>query len=96
MPNTNGRPPVIRTPEFHNICNRVRDLRERMGMSRPEFGEAVGVPTTTLKSIELGYREGSSMLYHRMTCKFKEPAKVLAYLFGYAELEETPELQETK
>ena len=36
---------------------RLRMLREMMGMSRPVFADAVGIPPTTLKNYELGYRQ---------------------------------------
>lgn len=36
---------------------RVRKIREAMGMSRPKFADMLGVPPTTLKNYELGYRE---------------------------------------
>lgn len=35
---------------------RIRMLREMVGLSRPKFAEALGVPQTTLKNYELGYR----------------------------------------
>ncbi len=36
---------------------RIRMIREALGMSRPKFAELIGVPATTLKNYELGYRE---------------------------------------
>ncbi|MGY4028477.1 helix-turn-helix domain-containing protein [Aeromonas rivuli] len=36
---------------------RLRQLRESLGMSRPKFAEQLGIPPTTLKNYELGYRE---------------------------------------
>lgn len=38
-------------------CSRMRQLREAMGLSRPKFAEKLGIPPTTLKNYELGYRE---------------------------------------
>ena len=36
---------------------KIRHIRETMGLSRPKFAELLGVPPTTLKNYELGYRE---------------------------------------
>lgn len=36
---------------------RIRVLREMLGLSRPKFAAAVGINVTTLKNYELNYRE---------------------------------------
>ena len=36
---------------------RLRQLRERLGLSRPKFADLLGIPPTTLKNYELNYRE---------------------------------------
>lgn len=36
---------------------RLRQLRERLGLSRPKFASLLGIPPTTLKNYELNYRE---------------------------------------
>ncbi|MGL4448719.1 MAG: helix-turn-helix domain-containing protein [Shewanella sp.] len=36
---------------------RVRQLRHRLRMSRPAFAAALGIPPSTLKNYELGYRQ---------------------------------------
>lgn len=36
---------------------RLRLLREQLRLSRPKFAEKLGIPPTTLKNYELGYRE---------------------------------------
>ncbi len=41
----------------HEARRRLRQLREAMGLSRPKFAEKLGIPPTTLKNYELGYRE---------------------------------------
>ncbi|RKJ92161.1 XRE family transcriptional regulator [Aeromonas veronii] len=46
---------------MHHLCYearlRLRQLREAMGLSRPKFADLLGIPPTTLKNYELGYRE---------------------------------------
>jgi putative transcriptional regulator len=45
-------------PPLNNACrNRLRLLRERLGLSRPKFADMLGIPPTTLKNYELNYRE---------------------------------------
>jgi transcriptional regulator with XRE-family HTH domain len=41
----------------HEARQRVRQLREAMGLSRPKFADKLGVSPLTLKNYELGYRE---------------------------------------
>ncbi|MDX7786729.1 helix-turn-helix domain-containing protein [Aeromonas caviae] len=36
---------------------RLRQLREFLGLSRPKFATQLDIPPTTLKNYELGYRE---------------------------------------
>ncbi|MFL9590465.1 helix-turn-helix domain-containing protein [Aeromonas schubertii] len=36
---------------------RLRILRESLGLSRPKFADMLGIPPTTLKNYELNYRE---------------------------------------
>ena len=40
-----------------SVGQKIRHIRETMGLSRPKFAELLGVPPTTLKNYELGYRE---------------------------------------
>ena len=40
-----------------SVGQKIRHIRESMGLSRPKFAELLGVPPTTLKNYELGYRE---------------------------------------
>lgn len=40
-----------------SVGQKIRLIRETMGLSRPKFAELLGVPPTTLKNYELGYRE---------------------------------------
>ncbi|HDN9511149.1 helix-turn-helix domain-containing protein [Aeromonas salmonicida] len=41
----------------HHARRRLRQLREALQLSRPKFAEKLGIPQTTLKNYELGYRE---------------------------------------
>lgn len=41
----------------HHAAKRLRQLREKLGMSRPKFADLLQIPPTTLKNYELGYRE---------------------------------------
>jgi DNA-binding transcriptional regulator YiaG len=36
---------------------RLRQLRDSLGLSRPKFAQQLDIPPTTLKNYELGYRE---------------------------------------
>ena len=45
------------TPELPVLAAKLRRLREHIGMSRPAFAELLGIPPTTLKNYENGYRE---------------------------------------
>nr|WP_268855007.1 helix-turn-helix transcriptional regulator [Aeromonas enteropelogenes] len=54
MPNTN----LLSISSLNRqTCRRLRRLREVMGLSRPKFADKLGIPPTTLKNYELGYRE---------------------------------------
>ena len=39
------------------VGQKIRQIRETVGLSRPKFAELLAVPPTTLKNYELGYRE---------------------------------------
>ena len=39
------------------VGKKIRQIREAVGLSRPKFADLLGVPPTTLKNYELGYRE---------------------------------------
>ena len=41
----------------HHAAKRLRQLRERLALSRPKFAAMLDIPPTTLKNYELGYRE---------------------------------------
>lgn len=41
----------------HHAAKRLRQLREQLKLSRPKFADQLGIPATTLKNYELGYRE---------------------------------------
>lgn len=53
---TIGTQAVIDFNLVHHNGFRIRMIRELLGMSRPKFAEALGIPPTTLKNYELGYR----------------------------------------
>ena len=40
-----------------SVGQKIRQIREVVGLSRPKFAELLSVPPTTLKNYELGYRE---------------------------------------
>ncbi|MDF2415460.1 helix-turn-helix domain-containing protein [Aeromonas sp. 1HA1] len=45
-------------PRLNDECRkRLRELRERLGLSRPKFADLLGIPPSTLKNYELNYRE---------------------------------------
>ena len=45
------------------VGKKIRQIREAMGASRPEFADLMKMPAATLKNYELGYREvGGSFL----------------------------------
>ena len=41
----------------HHAAKRLRQLRERLALSRPKFAALLDIPPTTLKNYELNYRE---------------------------------------
>ena len=45
------------TPELPILAAKLRRLREHLKLSRPAFAELLGIPPTTLKNYENGYRE---------------------------------------
>lgn len=38
------------------LCQKLRRVREHLGLSRPKMAEMLDVPPTTLKNYELAYR----------------------------------------
>ena len=40
-----------------SVGQKIRQIHETVGLSRPKFAELLSVPPTTLKNYELGYRE---------------------------------------
>jgi len=45
------------TPELPTLAAKLRRPREHLQLSRPAFAELLGIPPTTLKNYENGYRE---------------------------------------
>ena len=45
------------TADLSLLATKIRRVREHMGLSRPPFANMLGIPMTTLKNYELGYRE---------------------------------------
>ena len=45
------------TPELPVLAAKLRRLREHLKLSRQAFAELLGIPPTTLKNYENGYRE---------------------------------------
>ena len=61
---------------------RVRVLRETIGLSRPKFATAVGICPTTLKNYELNYRELSIPSALAVSSCFKNEASVTLFILG--------------
>lgn len=38
------------------LCQKLRHVRDLLGVSRPVFAEMLGIPPTTLKNYEMAYR----------------------------------------
>ena len=38
------------------LCQKLRRVRDHLGVSRPVFAEMLGIPPTTLKNYEMAYR----------------------------------------
>lgn len=64
--------------KIHNvvaIAIRLRVLREQfMSCSRPLFADLIGLPPTTIKNYELGYREVSATLLSAVTVRLGQGA----------------------
>lgn len=56
MPMPNTEMPSMTTLN-DSTRQRLRQLREALGLSRPKFAAQLDIPPTTLKNYELGYRE---------------------------------------
>ena len=50
------------TADLSLLATKIRRVREHMGLSRPPFANMLGIPMTTLKNYELGYRDSSADL----------------------------------
>lgn len=64
------------------LGQRIRTVRESMEMSRPDFAAMLGIPETTLKNYELGYRTAVpaslllALLHNKRTAEYSD------YLLG--------------
>ncbi|XEI33434.1 helix-turn-helix domain-containing protein [Aeromonas veronii] len=47
----------------HRAAKRLRQLREQLNLSRPQFAALLGMSPLTLKNYELGYREIGGSLF---------------------------------
>lgn len=74
-------------PKVSDIAERIRKLREACGLSRPKFAAVLdGMPPTTLKNYELGYREPGAKVIQDVGIVFGPD--VLAWLvLGLGELD---------
>lgn len=61
---------------------RIRVLREMIGLSRPKFADAVGINVTTLKNYELSYRELAVDPAVKIARCFRDSNSVALYLIG--------------
>ena len=48
------------TADMTLLAAKLRRVREHLGLSRPPFASMLGIPMTTLKNYELGYRDSSA------------------------------------
>ena len=60
---------------FMDIANRIKELRESIGMNRREFSEYTGIPIRTLEDWEAGRRTPPEYV-----------PRLLAYMLKYEEL----------
>lgn len=72
-------------PALNTECvKRMRQMREKLGLSRPKFAEWLGIPPTTLKNYENGYREISGGLL-LIIAKHPELKQHFQWLCGHVE-----------
>lgn len=78
---------------LHNVAIAAKNLRvfrERWAkMSRPKFANILGIPPTTLKNYELGYREVGTCIYNGIYNRFGKDA--LLFVMANVPLIELPE-----
>ena len=69
---------MTKLDNLHNVAISAKNLRvfrERYAkMSRPKFAEILGIPPTTLKNYELGYREVGVCIYNGIYNRFGKDA----------------------
>lgn len=77
------------TTEINDVCRaRIRQMREKLGFSRPVFADRVNMTYTTIKSYELGYRTVSLAYATTLAKQFpKQEVQALAYLTGLSDKE---------
>ena len=51
------------TADMTLLAAKLRRVREHLGLSRPPFANMLGIPMTTLKNYELGYRDSSADVF---------------------------------
>ena len=71
------------------VGKKIRQIREAVGLSRPKFADLLGVPPTTLKNYELGYREVGTCIYNGIYNRFGKDA--LLFVMANVSLIELPE-----
>ena len=62
---------------------RMLSIRNYYGISRPVFAEVLGVPPTTLKNYELGYREIDVNVMHRFVRLVTATPEVFQALYDW-------------
>lgn len=67
---------------------RIRLFRESIELSRPKFSDALGVPPTTLKNYELGYRTTGSEFLVAVGRVYGVP--VMLWMMGFPSTYELP------
>ena len=61
---------------------RIQQVRQCLGLSRPKFADLLGVPPTTLKNYELGYRGTSGHMLGQLAAQPKTASYVLWVISG--------------
>lgn len=78
--------------DINSWALRIRMIREALDLSRPKFAELIGVPATTLKNYELGYREVGWPFIRSMLDKETTRPLALALFVDLPALTVAPEL----
>ena len=67
---------------------RLMSIRNHYGISRPVFADVLGIPQTTLKNYELGYREIDVNVMHRFVRLVTATPEVFQALYDWLLLDQ--------